>query len=58
MDKEEAAQTLLNPETRNVIQLKVTDYEKTDKLFNDLYGKEIKPRVDFLLKHSEEAHSE
>lgn len=58
MDPEEVATTLMNPETRNIVQLTVSDKNEIDKLMNDLYGKEVKPRVDFLLEHAEEAEIE
>ena len=58
MDPEEVAVTLMNPETRNIVQLTVSNKNEIDKLMNDLYGKEVKPRVDFLLKHAEEAEIE
>lgn len=54
-DSGELEYSLLNPKTRNVVQLVVSDEQKTDKLFNDLYGKAVEPRVDFILRHSEEA---
>lgn len=53
-DSEELSDTLLNPETRHVVQLQVNDIGATDNLFNDLYGKKVEPRVKFLLEHSEE----
>ena len=55
MDPEEVASTLMNPATRNIVQLTVSDKDAIDRLMNDLYGKDVKPRVDFLLKHAEEA---
>ena len=55
-DSEELSECLLEPSTRNILQLQVNDIKKTDKLFNDLYGKEVEPRIRFLLEHAEEAH--
>lgn len=55
MDSEELAHTLLEPETRNILQLQVSNVDKTDALFQDLYGKAVEPRVKFILEHSEEA---
>lgn len=55
-DSEELSYCLLEPETRNLYQLVVSDIDKTDKMFNDLYGKEVAPRVKFLSEHSEEAN--
>ena len=57
-DSNELSECLLEPETRNILQLQVSDVKETDKLFNDLYGKQVEPRVKFLLEHSEEAHIE
>lgn len=58
MDSEELSHTLLDPETRNIIKLEVSDIDKTDQLFQDLYGKNVEPRVKFILEHSEEAHTD
>lgn len=55
MDSEELAYCLLNPETRNVVKLTCPNITSTDKLFNDLYGKAVEPRIKYLLDHSEEA---
>lgn len=55
-DSDELAYCLLEPETRNLYQLTVSDIGKTNKMFQDLYGKNVEPRVKFLEKHLEEAH--
>lgn len=55
-DSDELAYCLLEPETRNLYQLTVSDIGKTDKMFQDLYGKNVEPRIKFLEKHLEEAH--
>lgn len=54
-DSDELAYCLLEPETRNLYQLTVSDIEKTNQMFEDLYGKRVEPRVEFLEKHLEEA---
>lgn len=54
-DSDELAYCLLKPETRNLYQLTVSDIGKTNKMFQDLYGKNVEPRVKFLEKHLEEA---
>ena len=53
MDSEELGDTLLNASTRNIVQLCVSDIDKTEKIFEDLYGKAVQPRVDYILNHSE-----
>lgn len=55
MDSDELSHALLDPATRNVIQLQVNDIDETDMLFKKLYGKSVEPRVKFILEHSEEA---
>lgn len=57
-DSDELAYCLLEPETRNLYQLTVSDIGKTDKMFQDLYGKNVESRVKFLEKHLEEARVE
>ena len=57
-DADELAYCLLDEETRNIVQLEVVDYGKTDKIFEDLYGKDVEPRVVFLAKHSEEGRAD
>jgi len=57
-DSDELAYCLLDKKTRNVLQLKVADRDKTDEMFNNLYGKAVGPRVTFLAEHLEEARVE
>ena len=54
-DAEELAEALLNPETRNVAQLQVTNKAETAKLIEILLGPSVPPRRAYLLEHSEEA---
>ena len=55
-DADELAECLLNPETRNVAQIIVSDIKATDKLFDILMGTSVPPRRDYMLKHAEEAN--
>ena len=55
-DSDELSYCLLDPASRNVVQLQVSDIGATDMLFQDLYGNNVAPRVEFLSKHLEEAH--
>ena len=57
-DSDELAYCLLEPEPRNLYQLTASDIGKTNKMFQDLYGKNVEPRVKFLEKHLEEARVE
>lgn len=53
MDSKELGDTLLDASTRNIVQLTVNDIDKTEQMFEDLYGKAVQPRVDYILNHSE-----
>ena len=54
-DPEELGQCLLEPETRNVQQIIVSDYNETSKLFDIFMGTAVPPRRAYILEHSEEA---
>ena len=54
MDSEELSDTLLSPDTRNIVQLSVQDAEQTENIFEMLYGKNVQPRVEYILQHAEE----
>lgn len=54
-DPEELGQCLLEPETRNVQQITVSDYNTTEKLFDVFMGTSVPPRRAYILEHSEEA---
>ena len=53
MDSKELGDTLLDTSTRNIVQLCVNDTNKTEQMFEDLYGKAVQPRVNYILNHSE-----
>lgn len=55
-DASELAETLLNPETRNVSQIIVPDEKEAANLIECLLGPSVPPRREYLLKHSEEAN--
>ena len=54
-DAEELAEALLNPETRNIAQLVVSNKQETANLIEVLLGPSVPPRRAYLLEHSEEA---
>lgn len=56
MDADEIGYCLTDTNTRNVIQITVFDVQRADKLFKDFYGKDVKPRVEYIYAHSEEAN--
>ena len=54
-DSDELAECLLDPETRNIAQITISDMKSTEILFDTLMGTSVPPRREWLLKHSEEA---
>lgn len=55
MDAHELEQTLLNPSTRNIAQIIVSDKEKSSNMIKVFMGKETNERKEYIAKHSEEA---
>lgn len=56
-DPEELSQCLLDPKTRNVVQIIVNDIQETEKLFNIFMGTSVPPRREYILQHAEEANN-
>ena len=54
-DASELEECILNPETRHIEQIIVTDSEETSKLFEIFMGTPTAPRKEWILEHSEEA---
>ena len=54
-DSQELEESILNKETRNIIQITVEDIKKAQHLFDTLMGTAVPPRREYLLAHSEEA---
>lgn len=50
---EELELTLLNPATRSITCLFVTNPETFDSTMTKLYGKAVEPRVDYIMERSE-----
>ena len=55
MDVDETEETLTNPDKRIIKQITVDDIETCDILFEQLMGKGITARKQFIKDHSEEA---
>jgi len=55
-DSDELAEALLNPDTRNVLQIVVEDKNKAANLIEILLGTSVPPRREYLLAHEEEAN--
>jgi DNA gyrase subunit B len=48
MNPEQLWQTTMNPEKRNLLQVKIEDVVDTDEIFTILMGEEVEPRRDFI----------
>ena len=54
-DSSELNEALLNPNTRNISQIIVSDTDEAAALIECLLGPNVPPRREYLLQHSEEA---
>lgn len=52
MDAEQLFETTMNPEKRVLVQVKVSDAEKADAIFNKLMGTEVELRKNFIQTHA------
>jgi DNA gyrase subunit B len=48
MNPEQLWKTTMNPEKRNLLQVKIEDIVDTDEIFTILMGEEVEPRRDFI----------
>lgn len=55
-DPEELEECLLNPKTRNIAQITVSDVTEAGRLFEIFMGPSVPPRRDWIMAHSEEAN--
>ena len=55
MDVDETEETLIDPEGRIIKQITVEDVKACDTLFEQLMGKGITARKQYIKDHSEEA---
>ena len=56
-DAIELYECLINPDTRNIFQIVISDKDAADRLMECLMGPSVPPRRAYLLQHSEEANN-
>lgn len=56
-DPSELYECLINPATRNIFQIIISDKEAANRLMECLMGPSVPPRRAYLLQHSEEANN-
>ncbi len=56
MNPEQLWDTTMNPETRTLKQVSITDAEKADEVFTTLMGAEVAPRKKFIQTHATSAN--
>ena len=52
MEKEELWETTMNPETRIIGQVHLSDAEEADRVFSMLMGEDVEPRREFIEKNA------
>jgi len=52
MNPEELWETTMNPKNRILLQIRIEDMEKADKIFDTLMGQEVLPRKKFIQAHA------
>ncbi len=50
-------ETTLNPKTRRLLRVEIADHLVTDRVINELMGKDPAARFRFIMERAEEAHA-
>ena len=56
MSKEQLSETTMNPDTRTMLKVKLTDAMEADRLFNELMGEDVENRKIFISENASKAN--
>ena len=55
MQPEELKRTTLDPASRRLLRVSVTDIAEADRILNDLMGKDVEARFNFIMERAAQA---
>lgn len=56
MSAEQLSETTMNPDTRSLLKVHITDAMEADRLFNELMGEDVEDRKIFIAENASKAN--